>query len=224
MIEDITASLARFGIHSLSREEETLRLLIDLGVQVADADTGALLLRDPDRGDLLFAMAAGEPETARALVGQRVPMGAGLTGLAAVTRETQMGEPTYFGVRQAGRHGGEGGSPTFLLAAPMLIDDDLIGVITAATFQAGRRFGAREATLFSRIAAVAALVLHQRRQIVEWQTAQSGPVTAGSVSEQQRLERELVGAALGLARAHPRQLASLMWLLSAVDGLLDRNG
>jgi hypothetical protein len=133
---------------------DLLRVLIELGAQVVDASEGSLLVYEPATNDLVFALTVGGPS----LVGQRLALGQGLTGLAAATREVQIGAPTYRGVTQ------EKG-PEAVIAAPMLSGDELIGVITAVSFAPGKRFTARDGDLYGRLAAVAGVVLDQKRRL-----------------------------------------------------------
>jgi GAF domain-containing protein len=116
----------------------------------------------------------------RVLVGQRVPMSKGLTGLAAATLEVQIGAPTFSGIRQAA-DGGEGSgasgasrelgekldarAPESVIAAPMLVGDELVGVITAVTFEPGKRFTSDQGELYARIAAVAGVVVELRQKL-----------------------------------------------------------
>jgi GAF domain-containing protein len=99
------------------------------------------------------------------LAGQRVPLGEGLAGLAAVTHEVQIGSPTYAGVVQAQRGETPPGQPTSLIAAPVLARDELVGVITAVTFAPGRRFSAQDALLYARAAAVAGRLIDASRRL-----------------------------------------------------------
>src|SRR5581483_7371202 len=100
-------------------EELVLRLLIELGMQVVDAHEGSLLVHDREKGDLVFAMTVGG---GGGLVGQRLPMNKGLTGLAAATREVQIGAPTFHLAGEGKVESKATGSktPQAVIAAPML--------------------------------------------------------------------------------------------------------
>lgn len=156
----MTSHIATYlAIAPKSPEEHVLRLLIELGAQVVSAQEGSLLVYDPEKNDLVFAMTVGGADT---LIGQRVPLDKGLTGLAAATREVQIGAPTFMGVKQ-GEERAKG--PSGVIAAPMLVADDLVGVITAVTFEPDRRFTSKDGELYGRLAAVAGVVVQQRRQL-----------------------------------------------------------
>ena len=151
-----------------SPEEHVLRLLIELGAQVVSAQEGSLLVYDPTKNDLVFAMTVGGADS---LIGQRVPLNKGLTGLAAATREVQIGAPTFMGVKQGEEHTK---GPSGVIAAPMLVADDLVGVITAVTFEPDKRFTSKDGDLYGRLAAVAGVVVQQRRQLKSISEMQKG--------------------------------------------------
>lgn len=158
----------RLGLAAEATEHAVLRLLIELCAQVVGASEGSLLLLDASEdppSSLVFAMTVGSDESEGKLRGQRVPLGEGVVGLAAVTHEVQIGAPSYQGVAYAREGRVSAGEPASLIAAPMLADDELVGVITAVTFDAGRPFRAEDATLYGRAAAVAGLLLERSRRL-----------------------------------------------------------
>jgi hypothetical protein len=192
-----------------SPEELVLRLLIELGAQVVNAQEGSLLVYDPEKNDLVFAMTVGGADT---LVGQRVPLDKGLTGLAAATREVQIGAPTFMGVKQGDAHAA---GPSGVIAAPMLVADDLVGVITAVTFEQGKRFSSKDGELYGRLAAVAGVVVQQRRQLktIEDQ-ARSGVVTGDEV------EHRIAGSLAAIGKnGGPSALARVAKILAELEGL-----
>lgn len=141
-----------------SPEDQVLRLLIELGLAVSGGEQGSLLAFDPAADDLVFAMTVGGDPV---LIGQRVPLGKGITGLAAATGEVQIGAPTFW--IEPGEAHPEG--PEAVIAAPMVVLDELIGVITTVSFEKGKRFGSDGAELYGKLATVAGLVVWQRRKL-----------------------------------------------------------
>jgi len=196
--------LALLAIEPASAEERVLRVLIELGAQVVDASEGSLLVYDTSKNDLVFAMTVGGPEV---LIGQRLALGQGLTGLAAATREVQIGAPTFQGVKQAST------GPEAVIAAPMLVGDDLIGVITAVSFTKGKRFSGRDGDLYGRIAAVAGVVVDQRRRL---------NAAAGKVQEKVGSSVELgVAASIArIAKVRPDALIRLATIVAEIEGLV----
>jgi GAF domain-containing protein len=206
------------GISAQSQEDRVLRLLIELGAQFAGAQEGSLLVFDQGRGDLVFAMTVGDAASQQALAGQRVPIGKGVVGLAAQIREVQIGAPT-FGTPQAAGHQADGG-PRSVLAAPMLVDDRLIGVLTAVSFLPDKRFTSGDGLLYARLAAVAGVVVDQGRRLAAVAELQSGGLPPESLDQDARDDRRIVEAVSRLVRARPEAKAQVARLLLELAGLL----
>jgi GAF domain-containing protein len=200
-----------------SPEEAVLRLLIELGIQVVGADEGSLLVLDETAGDLVFAMTVGGSGSENALKGQRVPLGQGLTGLAAATHEVQLGSPTYSQVQQA-KQGGQTDGPQAVIAAPMLVADSVVGVITAVSFAQGKRFGSREAELYARVAAVAGVVVQQRHRLsaLEGESAAPGAPGADAASGH---ESAIARSVSRIATARPDALAQVAHIVESLEAL-----
>ena len=113
---------------------------------------------------LVFAMTVGRDGPEDALVGQKVPVGQGLVGLAAQTHEVQIGVPTFH-LPQDREQAGPSEEPRAEIAAPLIVNDTLIGVMTAVSFKADKRFSSADARLYARIAWVAGIVIDQRRRL-----------------------------------------------------------
>jgi GAF domain-containing protein len=211
---------AYLGLARRSPEEAVLRLLVELGAQFVGAEEGSLLAYDERRRDLVFAMTVGDRASERTLAGQRVPLGAGVVGLAAQTREVQVGAPT-FGTRQSAARRKAGG-PRAVLAAPMLVGDRLIGAITAVSFRPGKSFGAPDMTLYGRLAAVAGVVVEQQRRLRALEALRAGRTGrgAGDGGEDERLDQILAGLVARLARARPAAKARLARLLGDLAALV----
>lgn len=206
--ESPDAALATYlGIAPRSNEEDVLRLLIQLGAQVVGAEEGSLLVLDDDQDSLVFAMVVGPPDSQQALVGQRVPIGRGITGLAALTREVQIGAPTYTDVAQSRLR--DAGEASGVLAAPMLAGEELVGVITAVTFVKDARFTPAHATLYGRIGAVAGVVVEQSRRL----RALRGGAAPSSA------EQRIAEAVTRIGGRDPLRLERVATLLDAIDAL-----
>lgn len=203
---------AYLGVAYKSPEEDVLRLLIELGAQFVGAREGSLLVLDEKRRELVFAMTVGDGSSKRSLVGQCVPLGKGITGLAAQTREVQIGAPT-FGMRQSKE-------PFSVLAAPMLVGDRLIGVITAVSLDRRKRFNGADAMFYGRIAAVAAVLVEQRRKLSVVEAVREGRPLPKGVGEEDRLDREIVGCVRKIVKSRPHAKRLVARLLSEIQSLL----
>ncbi|HPD14484.1 MAG TPA: GAF domain-containing protein [Planctomycetota bacterium] len=207
------------GIAPRTSEEAALRLLVDLGRQYADAEEGSLLVLDPRTNELVFAMTSGDRQSEKTLLGQRVPMGRGLVGLAVATREVQAGAPTFRDLRQRKHRGAAGSQPTAVLAAPMLVREEVIGVLTAATFRPGRHFTQAHAAFYGKIAAVAGLVVDQQQRLAAVEHLDKGGRLPAARTREQRLQAEIVARVVRLTAGRPERLARVAALLAAVEAL-----
>jgi GAF domain-containing protein len=160
----VTAELLEryLGIRPSSATEATLRLLIWTGLQMTGAPEGSFMVLDRDGGRLLFAMTVGNEDSEQALIGQPVPLGEGIAGLAAASLEVQIGAPKYRDIRQSEKLGG---GPEAVIAAPVVGGDELLGVLTAVGFVSGKRFSTDDGRLYGGFAAVAGVVLDQERRL-----------------------------------------------------------
>jgi putative methionine-R-sulfoxide reductase with GAF domain len=183
------------------------------------------MVLDAKRNQLVFAMTIGESE--RTLIGQHVPLGKGLTGLAAATREVQIGAPTFKDVKQRKRADSTSSQPTAVIAAPMLIRDELIGVITAVGFDPRKRFTAADASLYAKTASVAAVVVDQQQRLrnVEnlGQARSRGKKLLKPITQEGRREAEIIDCVARLIRQRPGNLRDIRSLLGAVDSLCGRS-
>ena len=73
------------GLLPATPEAAALRQIVEIGVGVIQADEGSLLVMDADGGDLRFAMTVGNGDSEKTLLGQRVPIGSGITRSYRVT-------------------------------------------------------------------------------------------------------------------------------------------
>jgi transcriptional regulator with GAF, ATPase, and Fis domain len=209
--------LSRFlGILPSTPEEKILRMLIELGCEVVGGQEGSLLIYDAEADLLRFAMTVGDPESERKLRGQAVPLGAGLTGLAAATLEVQTGAPTFKDVEQKQREG-DGASPEGVIAAPMVSGDELVGVITAVSFQDGKRFSSKDARLYAGFAAIAAIVVDLRRRLSAYESGEAA--APEEESERAKLERRVLASVQRLIAGDTARLRAVADLLAAIEGV-----
>jgi len=191
-----------------------LRLLVDIGCDSVRASSGAILVFDESAGDLVFAMTVGEQPLGEELIGQHVPLGAGITGLAASTETVQYGPPTFAGVRHAPRDG-EAAQPTSIIAAPMLRDGEMTGVITAATFE-DRQFTSDDAMRFAKCSAAAGALVEKVQRLVTIGKLQAGE-SEGSDSDSPALR--ISRAAQRLSARYQNNLEGLAELLESLERL-----
>lgn len=194
------------GIAPSTREEGVLRLLLETAIRTVDAAEGSVLAYDRDANDLRFVMIANGPGS---LIGQRVPIGAGLTGLAALTHEVQIGAPTFKTVDDANNATGVEGEPSAVIAAPMVSGDQLIGVLTAVRFKPGHRFTTDDGRAYGNFATVAALMLDQHNRLRDLAGGADELTTAGGYGPE---EARILNAMATVARTRPDRLPRLAQL------------
>lgn len=225
MDESFSKLTAFLGILPKTPEEQVLRLLIELGIQITDADEGSLLVLDEKARELEFVMTVGSSASEKTLRGQRVPMGKGVTGLAAVTKEVQIGSPTYKDIKQTEKRGGDQGAPESVLAAPMLVNDTLIGIITAVSFREGKRFVGRDAQLYAGFATIAGLVVDQLRRLAAFETSDPNSLESPfSFGRKGKAEKEIVNSISLLSKQNPDALEHVADLLVSVRALVKEAG
>lgn len=204
------------NIRPQSVVENTLRLLIRTGLLVIDADEGSLLVHDRDANDLRFVMTVSDYGSEATLLGQRIPLGQGITGLAAATLDVQIGAPIYKDVQQSERL--EGAGPEAVIAAPMLIGaETLVGVITAVSFRKGKRFTSDNGRLFGSFAAIAGVVVDQEQRLARLEGEVTGDATLAARSG---LDHEIAASLGRIAQLRPQALEHLATLVTSVERLV----
>ena len=205
-------ALNQLGVLDDADVRRVLVQLIRLGLDVVGADQGALLSVEPDGKYLRFAMVASREglrnagEMSESLIGQTLPIGEGVTGMAALTHDIQAESRTGSG-RIRSMCGD--GSPNAVLAAPMLIGDELVGVITAVGFQRKKPFSTAECRSYGAFADVAAVVVDRQRRLDEL-------AARGKGSGRESAECALVRKLLALVRASPRKAEAVDMMLDAM--------
>ena len=214
---------AHFGILPAMHEARVLRQLVELGVKLVGADEGSLLVYDKAKNVLVFAMTIGSPETEKALMGQKVPMGQGTTGRAAALGEVQIGAPTFHDLEFAKKADTNTGEPDVVIAAPMMLPDELIGAITAVSFKPDKRFTQQDSRIYMEFATIAALVVAQCRKISAYEDGAGAELDTdvSALSEHEALERKLLEAVGRLRQVKPHQLAKVIAVIEAVANLAE---
>jgi hypothetical protein len=196
-------------------EVQASRRFLSLAVGAINAEEGSLLLWDEQINELRFVATVGNAESEAVLKGQRVPLGKGVTGLAAATRSVQVGAPTYADIQQTERLAG---GPEAVVAAPMVVADRLLGVVTGVSFRPGQRFGKDEAVAYGDFAAVMAVLLEQARRLDVAATLRSD--TGVALTGTAAIEREIVDRLARIIGDHPDVLGAVARLFEAIETLV----
>ena len=132
-----------------------------------------------------------------------------------MTREVQIGAPTYV----VGQELRQGTGPEAVIAAPMLIQDQCIGVITAVSYRPGSRFSAKDAVLYGQLSTVAAFVVQQRQQLASYRIAAEG----SSATAHSQVYRQVLESVGRIAKASPEMLPALLTMLQSLETMSSKD-
>lgn len=218
IINQVTFSLA-----ATLELESLLDLIMDKAIELFDAQAGSLLLSDTDTGELVFKIVRGPAE--KELVGTRLPLGAGIAGMAAQTARSditndvssddrwfsEVDEDTHFHTRS-------------ILTVPLLRHTRVLGVVQVINKGSGALFDESDENLLNSFASQAVVALENAR-LVE-QTDQKLQMSVEELSMLQQLDRDL-NASLSLDTVLNITLDRLLTITKGTAGaiiLKDREG
>lgn len=148
---------------NMSLELETvLDTIIPLGMRVIDAEAGSILLMDPEKGQLYFAAASGSRKQdvkkvylnrGEGVAGWVVENGKPLV-IADVAKDPRFTKK----VDQA-----SGFVTKSIIALPLVVNDEIIGVVEAINKNSGGPFTERDVQLLKTIAVTGALAIQKAR-------------------------------------------------------------
>ena len=155
---DLRAAVAAGALSAREGHRPLLQAIVEVARAIFGARAASIMLLDEDTGELVFEAVTGEGEDT--LVGQRIPSGTGIAGWVA-----QSGQPLViedvasdprFAVEQARR---TGYVPKGLMAAPLVREDRILGVLNVLDRPERRRFSVAEMDLLGLFATQAAVAL-----------------------------------------------------------------
>jgi len=199
-----------------------LQNILENAVRILDCEAGSLFLVDDQTGELVFKVTVGP--VAANLVGQRLPPGTGIVGRAVDTRAPQIENevqrsPNWFNTDKQ-----TGFVSRSLLAVPLQVKGDVIGVIEVINRKDGLPFVEEDKTLLTAFAGPAAVSIENARLFTL--TDQELATRVEELSVMQRIDREL-NASLEMERA---MRITLDWALrqskaeAGLIGMFDENG
>lgn len=164
--DDLRAAVAAGALAAREAHRPLLQSIVEVARAIFGARAASIMLLDPDTDELVFEAVTGEGEDV--LVGRRIPPGTGIAGWVAESGQSLVVEDVAsdprFSRDQAQR---TGYVPKGLMAAPLLREDRVLGVLNVLDRPERRRFSVAEMDLlglFANQAAIALdLLLHARR-------------------------------------------------------------
>lgn len=165
--EDLRTAVAAGALAAREGHRPLLQAIVEVARAIFGARAASIMLLDEQAGELVFEAVTGEGEDT--LVGRRIPSDAGIAGWVAASGQPLVVEDVAtdprFARDQAER---TGYVPKGLMAAPLLREDRVLGVLNVLDRPERRRFSVAEMDLlgmFANQAAVALDLLLQARRI-----------------------------------------------------------
>ncbi len=200
--EDLRAAVAAGALAAREGHRPLLQAIVEVARAIFGARAASIMLLDEGTSELVFEAVTGEGEDT--LVGRRIPSGTGIAGWVAQSGQPLVVEDVArdprFAVQEARR---TGYLPKGLMAAPLLRQERVLGVLNVLDRPERRRFSVAEMDLlglFANQAAVALDLLLQARRI-EALLAASGDeleAVAGLAARLDRLDDERRAAGVRL--------------------------
>ncbi|MBP5672408.1 MAG: GAF domain-containing protein [Victivallales bacterium] len=198
------------GIQNPADVTQAFELLILLGLKMLGADEGSLLVYRKEQKDLQFVCTFGG-DTPKNLTGETVPIGKGITGMAAMLKEIQTSTRTagnqFFNVP-------DDGSPNSVIAAPILLDDELLGVVTAVSFDLSKSFSSDDCQKFAIVAELGAIILKWSQQIEAFHSN-----VKASLTKQEAMEKMALEQTIKWLRNHPDKSGKIVQILTMLGEL-----
>jgi GAF domain-containing protein len=164
--EDLRAAVAAGVLAASEVHRPLLQAIVEVARAIFGARAASIMLLDEQSQELVFEAVTGEGEDT--LVGRRIPGGTGIAGWVAESGQPLVVEDVAADPRFAHDEARRTGYvPKGLMAAPLLREDRVLGVLNVLDRPERRRFSVAEMDLlelFANQAAVALdLLLHSRR-------------------------------------------------------------
>lgn len=154
---NIKALLGYLALGSDIKDDALLTMILQSAMYVVNASGAGLTLLDPETNTLVFKAAIGDG--AEGVIGYQVPLEGSQHGLAFATGEIQSSTPINTDI--------EGSANTQfknVLVAPLFINDDGVGTISAVNKKNGEHFTPDDMQAYKHFADLSALVVRQRQR------------------------------------------------------------
>jgi GAF domain-containing protein len=157
--EELRAAVAAGALAAREAHRPLLQAIVEVARAIFGARAASIMLLDEGARELVFEAVTGEGEDT--LVGRRIPAEAGIAGWVAQSGQPLVVEDVAsdprFAVDQARR---TGYVPKGLMAAPLLREESVLGVLNVLDRPERRRFSVAEMDLLGLFASQAAVALH----------------------------------------------------------------
>jgi len=192
-----------------------LNRIIESAVEIIDCEAGSLLLVDEKTSELVFEVAIGP--VGSDLKGKRLPAGAGLVGKAVKTKQAIIENDVQTSDDWFNTDEKTGFSTKDLLVVPLVVKDNVIGVLEVLNKDDRSPFNPKDLELLTAFAGQAAVAIENARLYT--QTDQALAARVDELSVMQGIDREL-NASLDLKRVMSITLTTAMRHSRAEAGLI----
>jgi GAF domain-containing protein len=175
---ELNAAVAAAVVGSEASHRALLNAIVEVARSIFGARASSILLLDEESDELVFEAVVGEGENE--LLGMRFPAGKGIAGWVLATRTPLVIEDVRTDPRFASDVAeGTGYVPSGLMAAPLLHDEDALGVLEVLDRPEQSLFSLQEMELLGLFANQASIAvdLLQRARRAERVLAEDGELT-----------------------------------------------
>lgn len=175
---ELQAAVASGVIGSTESFRALLGAIVEVARSIFGARASSILLLDPETDELVFEAVVGEGE--ESLLGMRFPADRGIAGFVLATRTPLVIEDVRKDPRFASDVAEDTGYvPSGLMAAPLLADEDVLGVLEVLDRPEQAHFSLREMDLLGLFANQAAIAVEllQRARTAERLLSDEGDLT-----------------------------------------------
>lgn len=212
---DLAPLSAYLGLGAAINEDQLLTMVLKSAMYVVGGGGAGLTLLNPTSQTLVFRAAIGDG--ADGIIGYEVPLHGSQHGLAFATGEVQASTPLNKDIE-------EQVNTRFrnVLVAPLLIDDDPIGTISAVNKQNGEHFTPADIDAYRHFADLAALVVRQRQreaglyQLLQDPQKTSTELTSLNFTDQDRQIAQIMHSVVTLSSQQPDLLPVCQQLIDLV--------
>jgi signal transduction histidine kinase len=189
--------------------------IMESAVEIIDCEAGSLLLVDEQTGESVFEVAIGP--VGSNLKGKRLPAGAGLVGKAVKTKQAIIENDVQMSGDWFNTDETTGFSTKDLLVVPLVVKDDVIGVLEVLNKADRSPFNLRDQELLTAFAGQVGVAIENARLYT--QTDQALAARVDELSVMQGIDREL-NASLDVNRVMSITLDSALRYSESEAGLI----
>lgn len=201
-VPDLSAISGYLALGADIQDDELLNKLLKSAMYVVGASGAGLTLLDTRSQKLVFRAAIGDG--AEGVVGYEVPLQGSQHGLAFATGEVQASTPLNTDIEAKAQ-----AKFRNVLVAPLLVDEDPIGTISAVNKQNGEHFTPADIDAYRHFADIAALIVRQRMRESNLNDMLQGKGVAApdlpslEATEQDRQVMQIMRSLVAISRQQP---------------------